>query len=295
MRGKPPLFRFYCWLGKELGHEGLQRVVENFRRSTGRKKADLPVARAILRRALGREPGAEELDAAAEERLSIQSDIETTLYLLDEGSGPELRGRLKTPALAAVKKAQAAGKGVILASPHFGNYSLLMLGLAAAGLPLHVMFINSSAYGWLAPLGLTAVPFGRGALDYTRALAEGKAVFAFADLDFFPGGRLASFLGAPLRPPHGLARLSEATGAPVLPVYALRQNGKWRAEADALIPSGAAEDVEAALLRSMERRIRENPGHWVIFQDPWDVQAMDRANRRQWAKVSFVESILPRI
>jgi lauroyl/myristoyl acyltransferase len=291
VRGKPLLFRLYGWLGRDLGHEGLQRVVENFRRATGSLRTDLPLSSAILERILGRSPRPEETLAMAEERLSVQADLETTLYLLDEDSAAVQNRRLELPALAAIKKARAAGKGVILASPHFGNYPLLLLGLGLSGVPLHVMFINSSSYGWVERFGVKAVPLGGGGLDYTRALAEGGTVFIFADMDFFPGGKLSPFFGAPIRPPHGLARLSEATGAPVLPLYALRSGSKWRVEADSLIPSGPAESVEDTLLRSMERRISAKPGHWVMFHDLWDVEAMDRKNRRQLKLMKLIDDL----
>lgn len=293
MRGKPPLFRFLGWLGRDLGHAGLRSLIVRVRSALGRTAADRALAGRILERALGRPPRAEEVRAAAEERSLIQADVEATLYLLEEGTAPALTARLEAPALAPFKKALSQGKGLIVASPHFGNYALLLLGLARAGLPLHVMFINSGVYGWIERFGLKVVPFGSGALDYTRALAGNEAVFVFSDLDFFPGGRTADFLGAPIRPPHSLARLSEATGAPVLPVYCLRTQGGWRLETDALIPGGRAEEVEAALLRSMESRLRARPAHWVMFHDPWDVEGTDRANRRRLAAERFFESLIP--
>ena len=107
---------------------------------------------------------------------------------------------------------------------------MLILGLARAGLPVHVMisYVTPQLRTVEGAPGLRFTDFTTGAKHYLDALARNELVLLYTDMDFFPGGRTADFFGAPCHPPHGAARLAQAAGAPILPVYAVKEGARHR-------------------------------------------------------------------
>jgi lauroyl/myristoyl acyltransferase len=241
--------------------------------------------RRIHRHTHGREPTAEEAASFRAEMAQAMARQRISTYELLRAPG---RGEVPTAQklLPAVEALRRAGRGVVLVSPHFGDFQMLFHGLARAGLPLHVM-INlvrpAMREATAAQPNLRFTDFSTGARYYLDALSRNELVLLLADLDFFPGGRTLEFFGAPCNPPHGPARLALAASAPILPVYAVRSGRRDELLCDAAIPTDGAdqEEVEKSILRSMERFIGRHPGHWLVYHDPWDLAACARQTRRQ--------------
>ena len=274
-----------------------------FIRVSSAKLLDIPRLRAVVdgnfRRVhaftRGRAPTAEETAAFRAEMASlIAAELLSTFALLrDPGRGPVPADLELIPAIEALRR---EGRGVVLATPHFGDCKMLFLGLGRAGLPLHVM-INAVQPAMRAVTAaqpnLRFTDFSTGARYYLDALARNELVLLLTDMDYFPGGRTLDFFGAPCNPPHGPARLALAAGAPVLPVYAVRSGERHRLLCDSpiLVAGADQEDVERRLLRSMEKFIGRHPSHWLVYHDPWDLEACARETRRQLRQLHLRRSL----
>ena len=196
---------------------------------------------------------------------------------------PQVLDLVELPMLETVERLRSRGRGVILASPHFGNLILGLTALDEADLPVTAVLQNATDLDWMTRKGLRWVDVGGGAAVLLKALAANEAVILFDDLDFFPGGRTADFFGAPVFPPHGPPRLALASGAPILPVYMVRDSARrHRFECDTpILPEGRTqEELEGLLLRSMEKFIGRHPGQWQIFLDVWDLEDHRAQSRR---------------
>jgi KDO2-lipid IV(A) lauroyltransferase len=115
-----------------------------------------------------------------------------------------------------------------------------------------------------------------------RVLLKGGFVGVVADRDFTDSGVLARFFGVPTTLPLGPVRLARVSGAPILPVFAVRQDDgghdqryafhlldpiyvERTKDADADINAGV--DKMVAVL---EQGISMAPDQWVMFQRVWD-------------------------
>lgn len=292
---KGPEYYFYRVLERLLGNEGaaaflrdccvrflalprVRRIVEgNVRRiwvhSRGREATEKEIADSLSE--MARILAAERLTAIELQRDPALCAVPVELELL--------------PRLEALR---SEGHGVVLATPHFGDVKMLILGLARQGLPLHVMVNHAGP--WLRTIeavqpNLRFTDFSTGAQYYLDALRRNEVVLLYTDMDFFPGGRTAVFFGAPCHPPHGPARLALASGAPLLPAYSVFKDGRHRLMCAEPLPAigSSQEELEKGLLLSMEHFISRHPPHWLIFHDPWDLEARVRAVRHQLRHIRF--------
>lgn len=193
---------------------------------------------------------------------------------------PTTRRPVSLP-LERLERLRAGGKGVILATPHFGDLFSAIYALGRLDAPVTVLMLGASWFGRRELPNLRFVELSDGAAQCLATLKANGLVLLYDDLDLFPGGRTGTLFGAPVFAPHGPARLALASGAPILPVYALwSPRGTTLAADDALDPDGAGQDeLEASLLDSMERTIGRQPEQWILPYDLWDLDAM-----REYAK-----------
>lgn len=281
MRNKPLSFRLIELMPRAIGARRFQGLLEFLYRSELMGAvARRPLFR-VLRRILsfkekGREAAADELVPIVRELAAVYAEHMATLHCVD--LAPPRSFDLP---LARLESLREAGKGVLLVAPHFGPASGALLALGRSGMPTTMLAVNGGPYRWLSRFGLRVLTLGEGAAEVLRALDDNELVWVNGDLDFFPDARTAPLFGGPVRPPQGPARLSLASGAPILPVYPVADGERRALEADDPIYPGreTQESIEWELLRSMERFIGARPGHWWVFQDLWDVEAVDARNR----------------
>lgn len=243
--------------------------------------------------ASGQQAAPERLRALKLECARVYASNQLSLFTMDRAEAERAVKDMDLELLPTLTKLRQAGKGVILASPHFGNQVLAMTSLAMAGVPVNVIFINADPYRWAEEVGLRVINLGEAALECLRALARNEAVLLYTDLDYFPGGRTADFFGAPVRPPHGPARLSLAAGAPLLPAYAIRRGERHSYVCDKPIePQGKTqEQIESAILRSQEKYIARNPEQWWNARDLWDMEQTEKQNARHLAFIMTMRRV----
>jgi lauroyl/myristoyl acyltransferase len=183
-----------------------------------------------------------------------------------------------------VEAAQAAGRGLVLTAPHFGNLDIVMQIAAVRALPLtlpaeHLQperlfrFICSlrASHGMLR-----LVPADGPLFEIFRALRRNEGVALAADRDLSGGGRTVTFFGAPARLPDSHVRLAQRTGAAMVAAFSSRRPGGHYAVHIFPVSVEASGDGDAAVDRGMEalvhlleERIGADPAQWVLTVPLW--------------------------
>ena len=186
----------------------------------------------------------------------------------------ELEGRKN------LEEALSQGKGVIAISAHLGNFTLLGAKLNASGYPFSLI-IKDPAHPGLARLfqqmrqkaGVRSIsldPPLRCQKEILRCLHHGEVVGFISDQNQKRGGVLVEFLGRVMAMPAGPAIYYLKTGAPILPVFILRQKGKrHKIIVDAPLKFKLSGDQEkdifaitSQITRLIESYIKKYPDQW---------------------------------
>jgi len=193
----------------------------------------------------------------------------------------KLLAELRTDGWEHVARAYEQGKGVILASAHLGPVSVVGQMVLAHGYPVALPVeversdfqraVNRARGG--AGLQLIRTDSSRGIF---RVLREGKVLGILADRAVTGVGERVEFFGREALLPSAAIVLSLRTGAPLLPSFAGRSDGRLTAsfEPPLDIPNTGdrAADVREGVqrfARVLERYVRRTPEQWTVFEDFW--------------------------
>jgi KDO2-lipid IV(A) lauroyltransferase len=179
----------------------------------------------------------------------------------------------------------AAGRGVILALPHMGNYDLAGAWLIARGAGsvtvvaerLQPESVYDRFVAFREGIGMEVLPASGGACSAFGILAQrlraGKTVGLVCDRDVTGAGIEVEFFGEKARMMGGPAALAVQTGAALMPVILWFEGDHWGAHVHAEIPvpaEGGAEQQAAAMMQEVARRfeagIRAHPQDWHMLQ-----------------------------
>jgi KDO2-lipid IV(A) lauroyltransferase len=129
-------------------------------------------------------------------------------------------------------RALARGKGVLVLSAHIGNWELGAARMTAEGYALAPLYTPQRNDGGLETLisALRAeegevnfiVSDGPGLRGIFRALRGGRVLVFMHDLDARKEGVVLPFLGLPASCAAGIVKMHKRSGAPVVPIVALR-------------------------------------------------------------------------
>jgi len=189
-----------------------------------------------------------------------------------------------------------AGRGVILALPHQGNWDVAGAWLVAQHGPFATvaerlkpdsLFDRFVAYR--ESLGFEIIPLTGGArppLDILRERLEAnKVVCLLSDRDLSRNGVQVDFFGEPTRMPGGPSMLAARTGAALLPVSLwFTDDGGWgqRINPRVELPDSSLRDkVELgtqAVADRFEVDIAEHPADWHMLQRLWLADLPPRRN-----------------
>jgi KDO2-lipid IV(A) lauroyltransferase len=185
-----------------------------------------------------------------------------------------------------IEAARAAGKGVILATPHLGAWDFGGAWLALNGFPLTVVVepldppeLFDWFASWRTSIGLTVEPLGPAAGTHLlRVLKDGGIVALLSDRDIGGTGVEVEFFGERTTLPSGAATLALRTGAAIIPV-AVYFDGKRNHHAvvrPALPVERSGEGFRADVTRvtqdladALEALIRRDPTQWHLLQPNW--------------------------
>lgn len=181
----------------------------------------------------------------------------------------------------------AAGRGVVLALPHMGNYDLagawvttkLGVPFATVAERLKPESLYDRFVAYREGLGMEVLPHTGGSAFGTlaRRLRAGGLVCLVADRDLSASGVQVSFFGEATKMPAGPARLAAQTGALLLPVtlwYDRTPVMRGRVHPPIEVPSGGTRAEQAAVMTqrladAFASGIAEHPQDWHMLQRLW--------------------------
>ena len=183
-------------------------------------------------------------------------------------------------------QARRVSTGVLILSGHFGNWELLVFAHGMRGFPVsmvHRTIGNPLVDRWLNQLraraGTRLVRKRHAAGGVLRALHEQQLLVLPFDQNSTRGlGVFVDFFGVPASTNSGIARLALRTGAPIVPVFIVREGRQARHRVHVLPimyaqRSGDPEsDVKRAtqeLSNVFEAMVRRYPEQWLWVHKRW--------------------------
>lgn len=203
--------------------------------------------------------------------------------LIEIYSGPEFTARatatpLEGEGLAALAKAHAAGRPVILVTGHFGNYDASRAALIAQGYRVGALYrpmgdpdFNAHYVAAISRIGTPVFPRGRAGLgDMVRFLRSGGMLGLLMDQHMRHGAAL-SFFDHTAMTALSAAELALKYDALLVPTYGIRQpNGlDFRIVVEAPIPASTPEAMTQALNDSLEKWVRDHLDQWFWIHRRW--------------------------
>lgn len=197
--------------------------------------------------------------------------------------GPELLARLELVGWENFARAAALtqGKGTIVLGSHFGNWEVVPAAIALTVGPLSSVGRRADNPHFDRVVQRLRTRYGNLALDKRGAVRE-----MFRVLE--RGGRLGLLIDQRVRAEEGIdvpffgrpaltspivARLSQRTGAPVVPVFGEElAGGRYRVEAlEPMLPQAGDDDVTLSrrYIALLEERARARPELWLWLHDRW--------------------------
>ena len=182
-------------------------------------------------------------------------------------------------------KARAAGKGAVVVTAHMGSFEVGVAALAEHEKRIHVVFkrdvnghFERMRQQLRRRLGVIETALDEDANAWMRlrdALQADEIIVIQGDrvMGGQKGLRVA-FLGGHLLLPTGPAKLALASGAPLIPVFALRTPGgriRIRIEepiwlSEALPVADAVAEAVQRWTRILERVVSEHPEQWLLLR-----------------------------
>lgn len=181
------------------------------------------------------------------------------------------------------------GRSAVFYGAHHGNWELLALALARAGVPMIALYaplqnphLDRLLSAARVQLGCGTHARGESIRPLLRHLRAGGSIGTLIDLRVADGVALP-FLGHPTRLPATPARLALGTDCDLVPMRCERiGTARYRVIAEPALDIDAlrdAPDAVAAVTRRMlepvERWIRDDPAHWLLANRRWDKAVLE--------------------
>ena len=238
-------------------------------------------------RVLGAEPEDERVELATQDAFDRYARFWYDAFRIRSMPLGEFNRRTTIVNADNVDRALEAGRGVVCALPHMGNWDVAGHWFGANGYRiaavaeelkpprLYELFRRHREELGMRIVGLTKD--GHVGQQLKQLLSENWMVALVADRDLSSRGIEVEMFGAPRRVPAGPALLSLSSGAPLLvcPVYTRPDGWEVRiGEPLEIERTGVMREDVAALSRAMaqrfERAIAAEPTDWHMFQPAWE-------------------------
>ena len=182
-----------------------------------------------------------------------------------------------------LEAAAAAGRGIVFALPHSGNWDMAGVWLvhtrgsfATVAERLQPESLYRRFIDYREGLGFEVLPLSGGDRPAFEVLCErlrdGGLVCLMADRDLTRTGVEVDFFGEPTRLPAGPAKLAIATGAALLPTHCwFEENGGWGfwIQPPVACTSGDVGVITQALADRFATNIAAYPADWHMMQPQW--------------------------
>jgi phosphatidylinositol dimannoside acyltransferase len=268
------LFRAGADLAHARGGSGVERLRSNLARVTGATGGDL--------------------DALTRDGLRSYARYWCEVFRLPELSRERVVAGMHLVDGHHLLDALVAGRGVVMALPHSGNWDHAGAWCSAVGIPFTTVAerlrpeqLFDRFVGFRESLGMEVLPLTGGRRPAYDVLVErlqaGGTLCLLADRDLSARGIDVELFGATARMPAGPATLALRTGAALVPVHLSFRPDGWTAR---LFPVVPPTDV-AAMTQQLADRFAEGiagaPADWHMLQRLWldDLAAGDPRGLRQ--------------
>jgi len=199
----------------------------------------------------------------------------------------EVQRRLRFDQWDELNAAANSGRGVIIATIHFGNWDLGAAALAAYGYPINAIAetfpyarMNDLVQGSRARLGMNVIGHDRLGPSVFRVLRRGELLAMLVDVASDDVAIQVEFFGAPALVSSAPARIALRTNAWVVPAVVLRgpeDDLVIRPVIDLSLRDFAStgnqerdtQELTRLIMHSMETVIRKHPEQWFIFRRMW--------------------------
>lgn len=173
-------------------------------------------------------------------------------------------------------------RGAIILTAHLGNWEVGAILLRRLGIPITAVALphedprmNRLFDAQRRRCGIPVIPLGlHAAARSLERLHAGECVGLLGDRTFNDTGLTVSWFGRSAVLPRGPAILSLRSNAPIVPTFLIRE-GPWKFRFcfEPPIHPQTAADADQAIQRVMqayaavlERRLRQHPEQWLMFQ-----------------------------
>lgn len=191
------------------------------------------------------------------------------------------------------ERAFAGGKGVIIATAHFGNFELLGSFFARRGLPLTAItkrlsrnVLNAFWLDQRRRAGLRELPDSGSVREILKVLRAGEILAIMIDQNMIPRRAVfAPFFGTSAATTPGPAVFAERADAPVMLVLMHRlPGGRHRVIVEPPLEFERRGDRNADILAfteklnlELERHVRAHPDHWYWVHRRWKTRPPEEA------------------
>jgi len=296
--------------GYGLGWSVVCRLPESWARRGFRFAADLAwrrqalgvqVLEGNLRRVIGGEASGGELRALSRQAMRSYARYWLETFRLPVMPADRLVGRTRdTGHVRTAFEYPAAGRGVVFALPHMGNYDQAGAWIIARGAGSLTAVIErvkpESVYdrfvAFREGLGMEVLPTSGGTQRFgilAQRLQAGKIVGLICDRDVTGGGIEVEFFGEKARMMGGPAALAVQTGVALMPAILWFEGDGWGVHIHEEIPVPAEGDrkqkaaaMTQEVARLFEAGIKAHPQDWHMLQRVF-VADLDPARLRRAA------------
>ncbi len=204
------------------------------------------------------------------------------LFASSRWSDEELLRMFEIEGRGELDRAFAAGRGVVLVTPHVGSWEIGALYVRALGYRLHVVAgvqLNRLLTGAVKEAkerrGIEVINPESSYRKILRVFQSNGMLALLADGNVFSGGTERPFFGRPTRLPEGPAKLAKAAGAPVLGGWCRRVGDRrYLLHLETVVGTDEVAlrdegEILDAVYGALERFIGENADQWCMFRRIW--------------------------
>ncbi|MCO5996850.1 phosphatidylinositol mannoside acyltransferase [Actinoallomurus rhizosphaericola] len=240
-----------------------------------------------LRRVVGPDVSEEELRGLSRRGMRSYMRYWMEAFRLPATSRERILSGMRITGIEDLRKDLDAGRGVVAALPHMGNYDHAGAWISLSGVPFTTVMERlrpESLYdrfiAYRASLGMEVLPATGGDGDVFRTLAarlrEARLVCLVADRDLTASGVEVEFFGRAAKMPAGPAALAIETGAALRPVTLWYEGDDWGVRVHEEIPvpdAGERQEKVRAMTQSLADAfaggIAAHPEDWHMLQRVW--------------------------
>jgi KDO2-lipid IV(A) lauroyltransferase len=191
---------------------------------------------------------------------------------------------LKVRGRSHLDRALRDRKGALILTAHMGNWEMLSAVVGAFHTPVHIVyrpldntFLDHFVRRFRTRFDARLIPRGDGLRSMIRALRQREIVALLMDQNVgWRKGVFVDFFGTRACTHKVLALLALKTGAPVIPLFMHREDGRLVAEFQAVLPTRVTgdrtDDLEWNTRRYnqvIEAFIRRYPDQWLWLHRRW--------------------------